>query len=166
MSTRSNIVIKCGETTLHLYRHWDGYPAETGAHLLETFLDTSKSLGANAFVRALLADCEDNPDPNGNSRYHYEVTSGLHGDIEHAYSFTLQEWGSGSGSLIEFSYGRCPIGGELTWQEMPLGSFAELVNSDRRSMNLNLARLRASSPALYGDSEDYPMVSVPEEVTS
>jgi len=166
MATRANIIIKCGDTTLHLYRHWDGYPAETGAHLLETFLDTSKSLGANAFVKALLADCEDKPDPNGNPRYRYEATSGLHGDIEHAYSFTLQEWGSGSGSLIEFSYGRCPIGGELTWQEMPLGSFAELVNSDRRSMNLNLARLRASSPALYGDSEDYPMVSVHEEVTS
>ena len=160
MSTRSNIIIKCGETTLHLYRHWDGYPAETGAHLLETFLDTSKSLGANAFVRALLADCEDEPGPNGNPRYRYEVTSGLHGDIEHAYSFTLQEWGSGAGSLIEFRYGRRPIGGELTWQEMPLESFAELVNSDRRAINLNIARLRHIEEAAY------PMISVPKEVTS
>jgi hypothetical protein len=33
MGTRCNIRLTWGDNRLYFYRHWDGYPAETGADL-------------------------------------------------------------------------------------------------------------------------------------
>ena len=36
MSTRSNILIKSGDTNIWIYRHMDGYLSETGYNLVST----------------------------------------------------------------------------------------------------------------------------------
>ena len=83
MSTRSNILIKSGSTNIWLYRHCDGYLAETGYNLASTLAHCN---GFKSFLDNLL-----------NQKYEatmyrsqqpiYEFTTEEHGDIEYLYSF-------------------------------------------------------------------------------
>tara|TARA_R100000234_G_C4885718_1_gene129292 strand:+ start:103 stop:525 length:423 start_codon:yes stop_codon:yes gene_type:complete len=83
MSTRCNILIKSGSTNIWLYRHCDGYLAETGYNLASTL---SHCNGFKNFLDNLL-----------NQKYEatmyrkaqpiYEFTTEEHGDIEYLYSF-------------------------------------------------------------------------------
>ena len=83
MSTRCNIKIKSGSTNIWLYRHCDGYLAETGYNLASTLAHCK---GFKSFLDNLL-----------NQRYEatlyrpaqpvYEFTTEEHGDIEYLYSF-------------------------------------------------------------------------------
>lgn len=71
MGTRCNIKIKTGDTTLWIYRHWDGYPAETGVDLARKLVNVKT---ADEFIAKLLKDDA------------YEVTTDQHGDIEYLYT--------------------------------------------------------------------------------
>ena len=83
MSTRTNILIKSGNTKIWLYRHCDGYLSETGYNLASTL---AHSRGFKSFLDNLL-----------NQKYKatmytpaqpiYEFTTEEHGDIEYLYSF-------------------------------------------------------------------------------
>jgi hypothetical protein len=77
MGTRCNIKIKTGDTTLWIYRHWDGYPAATGNDLVRKLVNVKS---ADEFITKLIND--DN----------YEVTTDQHGDIEYLYNITFTEY--------------------------------------------------------------------------
>tara|TARA_Y100000401_G_scaffold65333_1_gene52062 strand:+ start:832 stop:1371 length:540 start_codon:yes stop_codon:yes gene_type:complete len=74
MGTRCNIRIKAGDTKLWIYRHWDGYPAETGVDLARKLVNVKT---ADEFIAKLLKDDA------------YEVTTEQHGDIEYLYKINF-----------------------------------------------------------------------------
>ena len=55
MGTRCNIKIETGDTMLWIYRHWDGYPAETGVDFISM---GELSYGANNIDLSLKAILE------------------------------------------------------------------------------------------------------------
>ena len=77
MGTRCNIKIETGNTTLWIYRHWDGYPAETGVDLATKLVHVKN---ANEFITKLINDDA------------YEVTTEQHGDIEYLYKIIFPTW--------------------------------------------------------------------------
>ena len=74
MGTRCNIKIETGNTTLWVYRHWDGYPAATGVDLARKLVNVKS---ANEFINKLLNDDA------------YEITTEQHGDIEYLYNISF-----------------------------------------------------------------------------
>ena len=78
MGTRCNIKIKTGNTTLWVYRHWDGYPAATGNDLATKLVNVKD---ANEFINKLLNDDA------------YEITTEQHGDIEYLYTIKFEDSG-------------------------------------------------------------------------
>jgi hypothetical protein len=92
MGTRANIVIEYGKTRIFLYRHWDGYLASAGADLVEA---VNKRQSATELLGALLAEKFD-----GEDKAVYEITSGIHGDIEYLYRVKYPEYGDGMGWVL------------------------------------------------------------------
>lgn len=135
MSTRCNIVLRKGQTRIYLYRHCDGYLAETGAHLLETLRGFPSSTG---FLLTLL-----------HSEFNYQITTDLHGDIEHVYELV---WTDDGTQLAHAQRPRdyppvqewAPIPTPYTWAEL-----AAKVNEDRRDSNAQSALIRPGEPAPY-----------------
>lgn len=164
MSTRSMVVFMDSGygsrgRTLSLYRHWDGYPAESGAAILEALK------GAQ--------DCEEAASRLLSNRYNATSYKGSEpvyrladwtpeqqGDLEHVYiiSRAATVWNVLHQERINSSYNE--KSGEYRWSELNYGlaALAQLVNADRAAINANLAKLRASSKA-YADCQDYPQVS-------
>lgn len=152
MSTRTNIIIKGGKFSVILYRHYDGYPAETGAHLLETLRacgltgDLSRrhpdDCAASFVNRLLRTHCADSFG-SGGVRFEYEVTTELHGDIEHLYRVEFT-----NGGRLVLAHTEIPIGhaeedesvivGRLSKYSIP--EFASMVNRERDGIN---GRMRA-----------------------
>lgn len=148
MSTRTNITIKNGSTTLHLYRHHDGYPAETGADLVEA-LRSNKS--CDGFVKALL----------NHESARFEITSCLHGDIQHAYLIDFGGWDAKETKVGHATHGG-DYGAEVdSWAHRPttngLEALVALVNRERQQMNVRIAQLRSTEPR-WADAKDYPMI--------
>lgn len=91
MSTRCNIILKDDEHQVILYHHCDGYPEGVGSFLYRKVNDNLKKgrfCFAEDIANYLLKDEEDNS---------YELTSGIHGDIEYLYEIdthnkTLKCW--------------------------------------------------------------------------
>ena len=83
MSTRSNILIKSGNTNIWIYRHMDGYLSETGYNLAVT-LAHSKSY--TDFMNSLLS-YKYEPTTFSKALPVYEITTEQHGDIEYLYKF-------------------------------------------------------------------------------
>ena len=77
MGTRCNIKIETGDTTLWIYRHWDGYPAETGNDLARKLVNVKS---ADEFISKLINDDA------------YEVTTEQHGDIEYLYNIRFNTY--------------------------------------------------------------------------
>ena len=77
MGTRCNIKIETGDTMLWIYRHWDGYPAETGVDLARKLVNVKS---AGEFITKLINDDA------------YEVTTEQHGDIEYLYNITFKTY--------------------------------------------------------------------------
>ena len=88
MSTRSNVLIKMGDTKIYLYRHSDGYPGANGADLAERLIK-HKNHG-KAFINDLLAERYDATEYRP-ERPVWELTNGLHGDIEWLYVFEMAD---------------------------------------------------------------------------
>ena len=72
MSTRCNVKLKMGKTVVWFYRHYDGYPSETGADLYTKIADAKNFTD---MIQSLLSDA------------FYELTDQQHGDIEWMYEF-------------------------------------------------------------------------------
>ena len=86
MSTRSNIIIKCGKTNIIIYRHCDGYLEGAGKDLYDV-LATSKfspkdhdQYNIAKFISKLLI-----------SDHSYRIDDQLAGDIEYLYIFDFTD---------------------------------------------------------------------------
>lgn len=150
MGTRCNVIIIGKGFQIVLYRHWDGYPAETGADLIRA-VDGCKSFavpaaregyGAAAVVRSLL----DLKEPDG-VRSVFEITDALHGDIEHVYQI---HWPDGRGSLLGLKHAEVSSEAEIDdWRNRAksydLDDFRAMVNLERVKINVRTAALRKAS---------------------
>ena len=121
MGTRCNIVLKCGDQRKYIYRHYDGYPSSvepelkkyaeairwyadnyqhvttnSPTRLLDFYADVLVKHGAwDTAITTLLAvpevqDAHTHYEPmqlDGK----YEVTNGIHGDIDWLYNVTIDE---------------------------------------------------------------------------
>ena len=83
MSTRSNILIKSGDTNIWIYRHMDGYLSETGYNLAVTL---AHSRSYTDFMNTLLSYKYD-PSIYRKTEPVYGITTEQHGDIEYLYKF-------------------------------------------------------------------------------
>jgi len=178
MSTRCNIKIVTDDQTVYLYRHMDGYPAETGADVYEV----AKSFDGNSYnylpawmaaVNRFMKYCYEGDDLR-KARPMYELTDAAHGDIEHFYVIKVGNYTCPHNDpnckeckpkCFAMVYHVGGYGPELEDQcntnenGMTPAEFAEVVNADRREINTRIAQLRKQNPGLYGDYTDYPMVS-------
>ena len=91
MSTRCNIIIKDGAERIHLYHHQDGYPMEVGTELQDYLQRKWGEYWRSYWCGTSIA----NDLVKGHINYplakepheddEYEVTYGLHGDVEYVY---------------------------------------------------------------------------------
>jgi hypothetical protein len=145
MSTRSNIILRGGGFKIYLYRHWDGYPAETGGHLLEMLRDAGLTGNlakrqpddcAAQFANVLVQSYRKvdwQPEPH----FPYEVTTEIHGDIEHLYVVRFT-----NGGWVEIDHAPCQYGDDrddsalvASADHYTLTEFSELVNKERAMIN-------------------------------
>lgn len=78
MSTRCNIVVKNKDKETFIYHHHDGYPEGVGADLEDLLSRCERDNDFENLVNKVL-------DIDGG----YELTTGIHGDIEYLYTITL-----------------------------------------------------------------------------
>ncbi len=165
MATRSNLVVVYGDTKLYIYRYWDGYPAENGADILKALRDPEVRgfNAANAFVRALL-EMRDEPRAYANEtvgRPVYEITNGVHGDIEWLYTINFDRNGDYEPRVSWCSRKPGDADGlKLGAGYQPISAFVALVNADRREANRRIAEMKASNPgnARYAEMGEYAEV--------
>lgn len=152
MGTRTTIKVReNNEIVASLYRHWDGYPAETGADLIEKAKEHYQDAGN--FVAALLEERSENePD---RKIYRIEPTAG---DIEHFYIISLS-WNT---PPIIYHAARPSWNSDIdewtaTAKKYTLAEFAEIVNKERKEINQKIERLKKTEP-FYKDAELYTMI--------
>lgn len=104
MSTRSNIVIENGKSKIYLYRHHDGYLAETGADLYRKLV--AARFNAGEFLQSLI---DDRYDGYGSPKPVYELTSEIHGDIEFLYRVVFKR---SAGKRVSVGYSEFKPGSE------------------------------------------------------
>ncbi len=88
MSTRANIKLINGDSIIWVYRHSDGYPAETGHDLSEKLKKTCYDF--NELTAGILKDDA------------YRITTEQHGDIEYLYTIEFENYGSIQSGEITF----------------------------------------------------------------
>lgn len=81
MSTRCNIIVRGKGKRTTLYRHYDGYPDYTGEDLKKALSETGTPYVCE-FATKLIQR-------NDHGRFFYELTDGIHGDIEYLYVVRL-----------------------------------------------------------------------------
>jgi hypothetical protein len=127
--------------SLMLYRHWDGYPAEAGAAIVEALKGCKPSDGEYALAavaNALLLNTK-----TSDGKPLYEVTDQWHGDLEYAYSITLDRacvaFEIGIAHYEHFMHGMDGVDREdpktWPWERMSPADFAALVNKHRSDIN-------------------------------
>jgi hypothetical protein len=102
VSTRCNVCVQYGSTSLYLYKHHDGYPEGTGRLLAE--LLTAHTTPHAFIVAALAYRFADQP-----HTMVFEITNSWHGDIEYAYRISFDP----AGAYVKVGFTRCqgpPIG--------------------------------------------------------
>ena len=150
MATRCNVIVRLSaDSTVILYRHWDGYPAVTGADLVtiarKTFETCDVYSMGTALVRALL-ETKRGGYGRDKDQPQYELTDSIHGDVEHVYAFKPWEpWGSDTpekGCSVEHRE-RSGYGEEASWihRTYPsMDAFAgRCVNPERATLLARLA---------------------------
>ena len=132
MATRSNIIINYGETQIFFYRHWDGYLAETGKNLIEMLVDCKKP---SKFIESVLGDKK------------YEVTNGIHGDIEYLYEINFPFFYDPKTELSIRFVKRDNFKEEITIQALEkqefltISEFKAAVNKEIKKTNLRIQDL-------------------------
>lgn len=159
MSTRCNIVFLFGSTKVYLYRHHDGYLADTGRDIAQLMIDagiTSPRMLYGQPVRPnpsdllarFLAARYEKQSYETEARPIYELTTELHGDIEYAYflifdnrnndlSMTVQTRQPGEPLLRASAYG------------YTVPEFFAAVNSEIMAMNRRVDELNAEHSQQY-----------------
>ena len=167
MSTRCNIVIKSGQSTVYMYRHCDGYLAETGADLLAK-IEAANGV-ADKFLRSLFSEYYEQQSYEKQPRRVYELTTELHGDIEHCYTIEFKDdFVTGKVSIRHAerpkSWGDDNLEtGDWAWmgKRHTTDSLRDAVNTERKASNARLAKLAQENPH-YKQYEPYPMLEAPE----
>jgi|SRR5215472_5212864 len=160
MSTRTNIVVQYGTTNIFIYRHYDGYPGETGGDLVEKLRAHPK---VEDFVAALLTERYEKQYYETEPKRTYELTTDLHGDIEWLYVVRFFHAG---GCKVAAGLVKGEANEERVLQEVQenlrtIADLAKLVNQERREMNARLLELKAKYPgSAYANCEPYPMLEV------
>ena len=179
MSTRSNVLIKMGDTKIYLYRHSDGYPGANGADLAEKLIK-HKNHG-KAFINDLLAERYDATEYRP-ERPVWELTNGLHGDIEWLYVFEMADGDFYDIPVLVKVIERAHADPDLDkpWpmikdediekaKEIGLDGLIEMSNLDRAEMNKFTAdnvlkALKTGENLGYAnDSVFYDLIKVPEK---
>jgi len=162
MATRCNVIVKFGKSTVHLYRHWDGYPAVCGAAIVEAYNATRKAHNPGpAFVSALLALRNEPRTGQTEGSPIYELTDDLHGDIEHVYAVRFN-----ASDVAKIRHAARPQGmfdDAEGWtndgKPLPMSGFVAIVNQEREEMNMRLVEL-AKESAFYADAEPFALVAL------
>jgi hypothetical protein len=154
MGTRCNIKLvgQYGQNTMYLYRHWDGYFAETGAHIAEKLMGLCEDwLNPIDFANALMSKCYEATSYQP-ARPMYELTKGAHGDIEYFYEIHF-----GNKITLKVASG---YGAELERKTVAksLADFVDLCNCDRKQINSRINALKQQAPEQYKDTDLYPML--------
>lgn len=174
MSTRTNIVIINGQSRVYMYRHSDGYLGECGADLilkLEAAWGTPKAHHspegtADRFLRALFAEYYEQQSYEISPRKVYELTTEMHGDIEHVYyvEFKAPQTDDKAEPCFFIRHAKRPTDWSIEDWELQhqtkrysVESFRAAVNKDRAEMNARIAELRKES-TVYANCTDYAMV--------
>lgn len=131
MSTRTNIVLQFGESRVFIYRHCDGYPSCTGEHIARLLTEHKR---ANPFLRALMAAEYEGTSYDPKPRPIYELTTGIHGDIEWLYVVKFDNEWSNPPKPVEvgcrpfgFSDEDYKLRDSYLPAMLPLGSLADFV---------------------------------------
>ncbi len=190
MSTRCNVSLQYREADkptspdieIMLYRHCDGYPETVGGDIVECLqaqqvahaglMATDQWPGQMAVhfddtVRYFLNESYDF-ELHSNKRHPYEITTGVHGDIEHYYEIKVQAfvphltiehaarapWNSGPMVEVE------------DWikdrrTRYSVGRFLVIVNKARQETNRRINQLQRDNPdnKHYQDADRYEMLS-------
>lgn len=175
MSTRTNIVIKHGDSTIYIYRHHDGYLAETGADLLTKLAAVvgtpechmSVEGMADKFVRSIFAEYYEQQSYETTPKAVYELTTELHGDIEHAYYIEFGEhFNTGPVSIRHAARPDNWHSEDVEvedWARIAkrysVDSFRAAVNKDREACNARIRELKAKNPgSAYANCGEYEML--------
>lgn len=156
MGTRANIVIEHGASRVYLYRHWDGYLAETGADLARRLAGRAGSASAaSALLEELLAErYDDRPE-----KRIYELTSEVHGDIEFLYRVDFGGWDHPAPRIGWRQYRPGDDRSDDAVSLDAVAPFVAAVNRDIREQNARLDQLKRSQPAAYADYQPSPEVA-------
>jgi hypothetical protein len=143
----------------------DGNPADCGADMLEVGAKVLRQPGveyvesphdvANRFFCKLYAADEHHP-----IRPIYELTNGLHGDIEEFYVLDLSTGLIGYGT--RGSHNEADVD-EWTKEKLArytVSEFLVVVNKDRKEINRRLEQRKLENPKLYAEMSLYPMVTM------
>ena len=147
MSTRANIVVHFGRTRIYLYRHHDGYPAETGADIVKAL---RQGKDADGFLHAILAQSDSA----------FEITNDIHGDVEWFYVLSFTD---SKAPQVAFAHrGDLSESADATYARItaPLGTVEDLiarVNQDRREINTRLDVLQKQGR--YTDTTRYTPIT-------
>lgn len=186
MSTRANISLQFytdGEAfrppsiEVMLYRHYDGYPDELGADIAEKILAQLKAhrkhmegkakgywggltIDFTTLVRDFLNDSAPGHD---RERSTYEITTGVHGDIEHHYQVITGPQLAGEQRLeithaarVSYEHGEWIEKRKKTYT---LNGFIDMVNRERKATNMRIRTLKATGEKVYQDCELYEIIA-------
>jgi hypothetical protein len=153
MSTRSVTTIRGPHGSVALYRHHDGYLAETGGAIIEALKGAT---AAETVAGRLLAMMYDDRQP---ARPVYELTSSAegHGDLDHVYEVTATWDRQVNGLVFTIRHGRRPNHDAWTFTTYSVVDFTVIVNADRAAIN---RRMSESENREIRNAERYPMFPV------
>lgn len=181
MSTRANIIIRCGRNTVYIYRHSDGYPACLGVDLYEK-VSAARGPKPDAWyseerifenlIRSILSEHYEKQSYETEAKSVYELTTDLHGDIEHLYQIELR------GKDVTIFHDERPSLRSLPdgegfpdlhgWinkgPELKMKDFRALCNREIRATNRRVSELRKKNPRAYAAMSDQDEIKEPESV--
>ena len=135
MGTRCNVIVKHGDTKINLYRHWDGYYAETGYDLMTRLwhsmgagrFDGSIGFSFNKFATNLINAKREPYRYDPAEKEQYELTNGIHGDVEFIYRFT---WKDTNRVILNFSQRKLVKDSKGELQSEWVTDISKTVNSE------------------------------------
>lgn len=143
MSTRTNIIIEYGQTSIYLYRHHDGYLAETGANIHRVLSAHKKR--SILQTTDILKDFLDQSYPSTkyrNSQPIYEITNSVHGDIEFLYRIKMD----GETIKIQYVSGYSDLDQKIENSKiLTLDQFKDAINQEIKFSNIRIADLNKTN---------------------
>jgi len=147
MSTRTNIIIEYGKTSIYLYRHHDGYLAETGAdihrvlsaHKKRSILQTTdilKDFLNQSYPKTKYRDCQPI----------YEITNNVHSDIEFLYRINMYPAIEGGQFEINYVSGYYDLDQKIENSKiLTLDQFKDAINQEIKFSNIRIADLNKTN---------------------